>query len=128
MAPQWAVSSLLLLLMGTALAEAGRVGKCKEEDLVITQRPVSKGKWNVEVRSRCEACEATVVELHCPGWVEGKAIEGYMYPVELVAPDLCLLGTPITAHQPFTATYHQPTAKINFTVASARFSCPASSP
>lgn len=131
MAPNWVLCSLLLLL--TALFSAHTVagsGKCTEEDLMISQSQMSRGhpsRWKLEVRSKCAACEASLVELRCPGWVEGKAIEGYMYPVELVAPDLCMLGASITVHQPFSAVYHQPAGKIDLTVASARFSCSSSS-
>ncbi|KAI5079878.1 hypothetical protein GOP47_0005357 [Adiantum capillus-veneris] len=106
--------------------EGRKTEKCSVKDLSIRQREVSRGqhlRWKVVVGSSCQACEASMVEVHCPGWVEGKAIEGFMYPIELVEPDLCMLGGPITPSKAFSTVYRQPAGKINFSIASAKFTC-----
>ncbi|KAI5079881.1 hypothetical protein GOP47_0005360 [Adiantum capillus-veneris] len=124
-------SLLLLLTLAGAVAGEGHARnatKCSEEDLKIRQWQVTRGRhprWKMEVSTSCETCEASLVEVRCPGWVEGKPIEGYMYPVELVEPDLCMLGAPITASQPFSTVYHQPAGQIQLSIASARFNCTA---
>ena len=103
------------------------LGNCTKENIKIMQTQVSRGKhprWKMVVLSTCDTCEASIVEVACPGWVEPKAIEGYMYPVELVDKDLCILGAPISSTQPFSYVYKQHLGKINLTVSLVKYSCP----
>ncbi|KAH7330844.1 hypothetical protein KP509_20G005000 [Ceratopteris richardii] len=130
---------LVLLIVGFVIHEAGAMqgrtteleGKatvmtCGEEDIVVEQRKLSGGlhpRWEVVVRSKCAACKTSMVELWCPGWKPTREKEGFMAPVEMVQPGLCLLGAPISANRPFSIFYRQRAAPVNFSVASVRFSC-----
>ncbi|KAH7301793.1 hypothetical protein KP509_23G043400 [Ceratopteris richardii] len=132
MAARWICFLLFVSLLEIASASRGygrekEDVKCRKEDLSVQQWPVRNGKhvaWKMQVVSSCSACEASVVEVNCPGWKPGKAIEGYMYPVEMVEPGLCMVGAPVTPSSPFSTVYQQAAGRIPFTISSVRFTCP----